>query len=70
MRSLLVIVADLINSIPPSAPLVVMGWKITQRQMILGAVVFYSFLVLTTNILDTTEDRPNVFKLQKLVSVT
>lgn len=46
-----------------------MGGRITQKQMILGAVVFYSILALTTNILETTEDKRDIFRLEKLVSV-
>lgn len=46
-----------------------MGGKMTHKQMILGAVVFYSILALTTNILETTDDKRDIFRLEKLVSV-
>lgn len=46
-----------------------MGGRITHKQMILGAIVFYSILALTTNILETTEDKRDIFRLEKLVSV-
>ncbi|XP_050695185.1 carbohydrate sulfotransferase 13-like [Eriocheir sinensis] len=44
-----------------------MGGRITHKHMVLGAVVFYSILALTTNILETPDDKRDIFRLEKLV---
>lgn len=46
-----------------------MGGRMPHKQMMLAAVVCYTIVAFTTNILETKEDKRDIFRLEKLVSV-